>query len=166
MRSDQWIHASFYAFLALSAAAFWLTYRNDLTPTHTAYWLAIAALITFTTGMPAFVVRHSGLLKNSLEQAPTRPSAAPDTFRNTLEQAQAEAGRAKGIYPELAENTHHDWLRAASEELGECSKTIHNGGMTEAEMQHLRGEIVQLAATALNWAAHADFSPTSPGQRA
>lgn len=69
-------------------------------------------------------------------------------------------------YPEHPDNTHHDWLRVAAEELGECSKAIHNGGTTQKEMDHLQEEVLQLAATALNWADCADFSPTKPGQRA
>ena len=86
--------------------------------------------------------------------------------RQTLADVLNESTRAREEYPEFRTNTHHDWLRAAMEELGECSKTIHNGGMTKPEMLKLRTEIVQLAATALNWAATADFSETSPGHRA
>lgn len=84
----------------------------------------------------------------------------------TLAEAQRQAQLARAKYPEYTKNTHHDWLRAATEELGECSKTIHNGGMSQQEMDHLREEVLQLAATALNWADSADFSPTQPGQRA
>lgn len=86
-------------------------------------------------------------------------------FHETLRLARTEAARARAKYPEHPDNTHHDWLRAAMEELGECSRTIHNGGMTQEEMDHLRSEVIQLAATALNWATHAAFEPTAPGQR-
>lgn len=51
------------------------------------------------------------------------------------------------------------------EELDECSRTIHNGGMTQAEIAHLQEGIIQLAATALNRATYGDFTPTEPGTR-
>ena len=37
--------------------------------------------------------------------------------------------------------------------------------MTQEETNHLRDEILRLAATAPNWADCANFSPTKPGQR-
>ena len=96
----------------------------------------------------------------------TDDAASPPLSEDTLARALAETERARRMYTEHTDNTHHDWLRAAAEELGECSKTIHNGGMSQEEMDHLKSEILQLAATALNWADTADFSPTVPGQRA
>ena len=90
---------------------------------------------------------------------------AEDINEATLAALRAELRHAREKYREHTQNTHHDWLRAASEELGECSKTMHNGGMSQEEMDHLREEILQLATTALNWADRGDFSPTHPGQR-
>ena len=100
-------------------------------------------------------------------EVPAAPSSNPARNVNeaTLNALIAEVRRAREKYPEHTQNTHHDWLRAAAEELGECAKTIHNGGMSQKDMKHLRQEILQLAATALNWADRGDFSPTQPGQR-
>ena len=125
--------------------------------------LATAALTlpALSMGIPRLIARHAKVF----------PSAKTgQTAREVSEATQAEAlahsRQAREKYPEHPRNTHHDWLRAATEELGECSKTIHNGGMTQEEMYQLREEVLQLAATALNWADCADFSPTKPGQRA
>ena len=119
--------------------------------------LAVVTVALLAMGILGELTRLAGILGTS---GPSALAAA------TLTEAQGHAKLARIKYPEYRENTHHDWLRAAAEELGECSKTIHNGGMTQEEMDHLREEILQLGATALNWADSADFSPTQPGQRA
>ena len=95
----------------------------------------------------------------------TLPAGPAGQNEEILTQVRDKAARAREKYPEHPDNTHHDWLRAAMEELGECSRIIHNGGMSQAEMDRLRQEVIQLSATALNWAAHGCFSPTAPGQR-
>ena len=124
--------------------------------------MAVATFALLATGILGELTRLAGILGNDA----SRTTAAPAPTPATVAAAQDHAKLARIKYPEYRENTHHDWLRAAAEELGECSKTIHNGGMTQEEMDHLREEILQLGATALNWADSADFSPTEPGQRA
>lgn len=63
----------------------------------------------------------------------------------------SETWRQKLAYPECRENSHQTWLRVTLEELGECAKVIHLDGMTQAELKKLEKEIVQVAASCLNW---------------
>ena len=154
-------HGAFYPGLALATAALLIYISNGHGHSGTTAALSLAALPLLVVGIPGFIVRRTNIFRTQPSQDQPRPLS-----RATLAQSRAEADRARRKYPEHTANTHHDWLRAATEELGECSKTIHNGGMTQDEMDHLREEVLQLAATALNWADAADFSPTEPGQRA
>lgn len=150
----------FYALFPVCAAALATIYLNDGEPTIITFWLSILSMPLFILGFPGVIIRHT-----SLFDPPAQPPATP-SIDDTLALVRAEALRARAKYPEHPENTHHDWLRAAAEELGKCSRTIHNGGMTQAEMNQLRAEVIQLSATALNWAECARFSPTEEGDRA
>ena len=66
-------------------------------------------------------------------------------------QVKTETWRQKLAYPECAENSHQTWLRVAMEELGECAKSMNLDGMTQAEFKKLEREIIQTAATCINW---------------
>ena len=154
-------YAAFWAALALTLAIAGLALSNGMNITPAMQAMALLALPAYLLGVPALVVRHTRLFAQ--ETPPQRPQELTAT---TQAEARAEAMAAREKYKEHPHNTHHDWLRAATEELGECSKVIHNGGMTQQEMDDLRHEILQLAGTAMNWADCADFSPTKPGQRA
>ena len=153
-------YASFWTAMALTLAIAGMALANGMTITAPMQAMALLVLPTCVLGVPGLAVRHTRIFQSAPSPAPKELTAA------TQEEARVEAMTAREKYQEHPRNTHHDWLRAATEELGECSKVIHNDGMTQEEMNHLRHEILQLAGTAMNWADCADFSPTKPGQRA
>ena len=88
-----------------------------------------------------------GAPPSAIPQSPRRTKTMPGkpaarrthrNFQRTVLSTRAEARRARRKYPEYPQNSQHDWLRDAMEELGECSRTIHNDGMPAGDMAHLR----------------------------
>ena len=68
-------NASYAAFVVavglLSAAAF-IIYRNGLTINQTEVWLVLAAMPFMTVGLPAAIIRHSGIWKPNNETGTRR----------------------------------------------------------------------------------------------
>ena len=63
MNFQQSMYAAFFISIALLSAAALVTYRKGLTINMTAFWLTFAAIPFFAVGMPAAIIRHSGLWK-------------------------------------------------------------------------------------------------------
>ena len=61
MNLQQSMYAAFYISMALLGVAALITYHNDLIVNVPAFWLILTAIPFFIVGLPAFVIRHSGL---------------------------------------------------------------------------------------------------------
>ena len=75
MNLQQSMYTAFFISMAMLSAAAFITYRNDLTVNMTAFWLVLASIPFFIVGLPAFVIRHSGLW--SQNQAANRENDQP-----------------------------------------------------------------------------------------
>ena len=74
MSFHQKLYAAFLIAIALLSAAVLITYRNGLTFNMTAVYLTIAAIPFLTVGIPAAIIRHTGIFDPEKEK---RQAAGP-----------------------------------------------------------------------------------------
>ena len=61
MSFHQKLYAAFVVAVALMGAAVLITYRNGMTINSTAVWLVVAAMPFMSVGLPAAIIRHTGI---------------------------------------------------------------------------------------------------------
>ena len=74
MSFQQKLYAAFLIAIALLSAAVLITYRNGLTFNMTAIYLTIAAIPFLAVGIPAAIIRHTGIFDPEKERRQQRSS--------------------------------------------------------------------------------------------